>query len=114
MASFNATVDSYRALLANVDSGSFELPNENIDVGAPTIAGQYLGTDLAYDKLLGKLADHKFVGISADLRGNLLDYYKDRKPPVSPPTKKASAEWAKLLEERSQLEQAQPETAATP
>jgi Zinc dependent phospholipase C len=114
MASFNATVDSYRTLLANVDSGSFQLPNQNIDMGTPTIAGEYLGTDLAYDKLLGKLADHKFVGISAGLRGNLLDYYKDRKPPVSPPTKKASAEWAKLLEERALLEQTQPETATAP
>jgi hypothetical protein len=114
MASFNATIDSYRALLVNVDSGSFELPNQNFDMGTPTIASQYLGTDLTYDKLLGKLADHKFVGISAELRSNLLDYYKDRKPPVSPPTKKASAAWAKLLAERAQLEQVQPETATTP
>jgi Zinc dependent phospholipase C len=114
MASFNATIDSYRALLANVDAGHLEVVvNENIDVGAPTPAGQYLGADLAYDKLLGKLADHKFVGISAELRSDILDYYKDRKPPVSPPTKKASAEWAKLLEQRTQLEQFQPETAAT-
>jgi len=114
MASFNATIDSYRALLANVDAGHLDVVvNKNIDVGAPTPAGQYLGADLAYDKLLGKLADHKFVGISADLRGNILDYYKDRKPPVSPPTKKASATWAKLLEQRAELEQLQPETAAT-
>jgi hypothetical protein len=68
---------------------------------------------LAYDKLLGKLADHKFVGISADLRGNILSYYKDRKPPVSPPTKKASAEWAKLLQQRTELEQLQLEAATT-
>ena len=114
MASFNATIDSYRTMLANVDAGNFALPNENIDVGTPTLASQYVGADLAYDKLLGKLADHKFVGVSADLRGNILDYYKDRKPPVSPPTKKAGAEWAKLLEECSQLEQIQPETATTP
>ena len=114
MASFNATVDTYRALLAHVDAGSFELPNENFDMGTPTIAGQYLGADLAYDKLLGKLADHKFVGVSADLRGNILDYYKDRKPPISPPTKKASAVWAKLVEERAQLEQMQPKTAMAP
>ena len=113
MASFNATVDNYRSLLANVDAGQFEVLNENIDIGTPTLAGGYLGADLAYDKLLGKLADHKFVGVSGDLRNNILDYYKDRKPPTSPPTKKASDEWAKILEERTQLEQLQPETAAT-
>jgi hypothetical protein len=113
MASFNATVDSYRALLANADAGRMELPNENIDVGELTPAGKYVGTDQAYDRLLGKLADHKFTGISPELRANLLDYYKDRKPPVSPPTKKASAEWAKLREQVVQLEQLDAETPVT-
>jgi hypothetical protein len=114
MASFNATVDSYRALLAKAGDGHTELVNQNFDIGRPTVAGEYLGADLAYDKLLDKLAGHKFAGVSADLRGNILDYYKDRKPPVSPPTKKASAEWAKVLEERAQLEQVQPEAATQP
>mgnify|MGYP001792565991 CR=1 FL=1 len=54
------------------------------------------------------------MGISAELRGNILDYYKDRKPPVSPPTKKAGTEWAKVLEERGQLEKLQPEVATDP
>jgi len=114
MASFNATVDSYRALLAKVGGGPMELVNQNFDIGKPTVAGEYLGADLAYDKLLDKLAEHKFVAVSAELRTNILDYYKDRKPPVSPPTKKAGAEWAKVLEQRAQLEQLQPEAATAP
>jgi hypothetical protein len=114
MTSFNATVDSYRALLAKVSDGRTELVNENFDTGKPTVAGEYLGADLAYDKLLDKLASHKFAGVSADLRSNILDYYKERKPPVSPPTKKASAEWAKVLEQRAQLEHLQPEAATEP
>jgi hypothetical protein len=114
MASFNATVDSYRALLAKVDAGQMELRNENFDTGEPTLAGKYKIADEAYDKLLGKLAGHKFAGVSTELRGNLLDYYRDRKPPGSPPTKKAGAEWAKLLEQRTQLEQLQPEIATAP
>jgi len=112
MASFNATVDSYRMLLAHVDAGNLALPNENIDLGTPALAGQYKGADLAYDKLLDKLAEHKFAGIPADLRSHLLDYYKDRMAPAFPVSKKASAEWAKLLEERAQLEEMQPETAS--
>jgi hypothetical protein len=111
MASFNATVDSYRTLLASVDAGGLDLPNENFDLGTPASAGQYLGADLAYDKLLDKLAERKFAGIPADLRANILDYYKDRKPPTSPPNRKTNAEWAKRLEERARLEQFQPETA---
>jgi Zinc dependent phospholipase C len=114
MASFNATVDNYRALLAGVSAGRTELANENFDVGQPPAAGKYLGTDEAYDQLLGKLADRKFDGVSTELRGNLLDYYKDRKPPVSPRTKKASAEWAKLLGRIEQLEQFQTEPAGAP
>ena len=114
MASFNATVDSYRALLAKAGDGHTELVNQNFDIGRPTVAGEYLGADLAYDKLLDKLAGHKFAGVSADLRGNILDYYKERKPPVSPPTKKAGAEWAKTLQQREQLEQLQPEAATEP
>jgi hypothetical protein len=114
MTSFNATVDGYRALLAKAGDGRTELVNQNFDIGKPTVAGEYLGADLAYDKLLDKLAGHKFVGVSADLRGNILDYYKERKPPASPPTKKASAEWAKVLEERAQLEALQPEVATQP
>jgi hypothetical protein len=107
MASFNATVDSYRTLLGNVEAGGLDLPDENFDLGTPAVAGQYLGADLAYDKLLDKLAGHKFAGMPAELRSNLLDYYKDRKP-AFPATKKSDAEWAKLLEERAQLEQFQP------
>ena len=62
MTSFNATVDSYRALLTKAGGSDFELVNQNFDIGKPTVAGEYLGADLAYDKLLDKLAGHKFVG----------------------------------------------------
>ena len=111
MASFNATVDNYRVLLANVSAGRLDLANENFDVGEPVAAGSYLGADEAYDQLLGKLADHKFAGVSPELRGNMLDYYKDRKAPA-PPTKKAAAEWAKLQAQLAGL-QATAETPAT-
>ncbi len=114
MASFNTTVDNYRALLGDAASNHLErVINQNIDIGAPTVASKYLGADLAYDKLLGKLADHKFAGVSADLRSNMLDYYKDRKPPVAPAKPKVTAAWDKVMEQRTELEQLQPQTAAT-
>jgi hypothetical protein len=103
MASFNATVENYRALLANVSAGRLELANENFDLGQPLAASKYLGADQAYDQLLGKLADRKFAGVSPDLRGNVLDYYIDRKPPASPSAKKAAAEWKKLMSEVEEL-----------
>jgi len=105
MTSFNATIDSYRLLLANVDAGRMELANENFDLGEPTSPGKYAEADRAYDKLLGKLADQKFAAVSPELRDNLVDYYRGRKPPVSPATKKAGAEWAKVLERVEKLKQ---------
>jgi len=104
MASFNATVDRYRALLASVDAGQLELPNENLDVGGPNVAGKYKGTDEAYARLVGKLADHQFAGMPPELRRNILTYFKDLNPQVSAKsTKKEKAESAKLLEHLGQL-----------
>ena len=105
MASFNATVASYRTFLESLNAGQLRLANENFDVGEPSAAGKYLGADQAYDHLLDKLAQRKFTGITPELSGNLLDYYKDRKaPPTS--TKKAVAEWTKLSDEVEELRSA--------
>lgn len=104
MASFNGTVDNYRRLLANLAAGRLELPNENFDIGEPTAAGQYVGTDQAYHRLLGKLANRQFNGVSLALRANILEYCKDRKTPSSPPTRKARAEWARLLDQLDRLQ----------
>jgi hypothetical protein len=97
-----------------VDAGRVELPNENFDLGTPAAAGEYKGADLAYDKLLNKLAEHKFADVSPELRSNILAYYEDRKPPAIPATGKAGADWEKLVGERAQLEQLQPPVPATP
>jgi hypothetical protein len=114
MASFNATVDRYKAVLANVDAGGPELPNENFDAGGPTIAGKYKGTDEAYAKLLGKLADRQFGGMQPDLRKNILAYYKDLNPAVpAKSTKKEKTEEMKLREQLDRLK-AVPEAATAP
>ena len=109
MASFNATIDTYRTLLGEVGAGQLALANDNFDTGEPVAAGKYLGADQAYDQLLGKLADRKFAGVSPELRENVLDYYKVRKAAAAPATQKAGTAWAKVL---SQLDGLQA-TAAT-
>ncbi|MEO8099249.1 MAG: zinc dependent phospholipase C family protein [Acidobacteriota bacterium] len=111
MASFNTTVDRYRGLLADLDAKRLKLQNDNFDLGEPTVAGKYPGADLAYDKLLGKLEGHKFEGVSQELRANMLDYYQQRAPLAvvsASASKKEIAEWAKLLEQKTKLEQFQP------
>jgi hypothetical protein len=114
MASFNSTVDRYKAMLANVDAGGPDLPDENLDAGGATIAGRYKGTDEAYAKLLGKLADRQFAGMQPDLRQNILAYYKDLSP--SPPAKSAKKEKAQLTKLLDQLDRlkAVPEAVPAP
>jgi hypothetical protein len=104
MASFNASVVRCRALLANVDAGHPELPNENLDLGEPPHAGKYKGSDEAYAKLVGKLAEQQFAGISADLRENILAYYQDLIPTIpARSTEKEKAEFTELLDQLHRL-----------
>ena len=113
MASFNATVDGYTAMLANVAAGGPELLNENLDVGGPTIAGKYKGTDEAYAKLVGKLADHQFAGMQPDLRQHILAFYTNLPPISAKSTKKEKAAAAKLLDQLDRLK-AVPEVVPAP
>jgi hypothetical protein len=104
MTSFNATIDRYKAMLANVEAGGPEPPNENFDLGEPSKAGKYKGADEAYAKLVGKLAERKFAGMSMELRENILVFYRDANPPVSARlTAKETDGRAKLLEQLDQL-----------
>jgi len=104
MGSFNATVDNYRALLAGVDVEGSEIANENFDTGELTRLGKYKGTDEAYAKLLGKLADHEFASVRPDLRKNILAYYQDMNPSIpATSTKKEKAKFTKLLDQLDRL-----------
>jgi hypothetical protein len=114
MASFNATIDRYKVLLANVEAGGADLADENLDAGGPTIAGKYKGTDEAYAKLLGELADRQFAGMEPDLRDNVLAYYKNLNPsPPAKSTKKERAEFTKLVDQLDRLK-AVPEVVSAP
>ncbi len=100
MAGFNASIERYRELLAEVGRGHFELANYNIDVGKGTAAGQYRLTDLAYAKLLDKLSGH-YVDMPQDLRSNILAFYQDLSLPIA--TKAHVSDWARLQEELNHL-----------
>ena len=100
MASFNASLDRYRGLLAEEAGGRLKLPNQNFDVGKPTKAGDYRLADEAYAKLLRKLEGH-YADIPDDLRTKILDFYRDLSLPIA--TKANKKDWAKLQEELSDL-----------
>jgi hypothetical protein len=100
MASFNASIDRYRELLAEQKQARLQLPNQNFDTGALTQAGQYKLTDAAYAKLLDKLAHH-YADMSPELRGDLLAFYNNLEAPIA--TKTNDKEWATLLKELGEL-----------
>jgi hypothetical protein len=100
MASFNASIDAYRGLLAGVGGGPLSLPNDNLDMGEATKAGQYKLADAAYAKLLNKLEGH-YADMPQDLRNDILAFYQDLSLPIA--TKTNESEWARLQEELNHL-----------
>ena len=101
MASFNATIERYRELLAEVKADRLKLPNDNLDVGKFTAAGKYRLTDAAYSQLLHKLQGH-YTEMPQELRSDILAFYRD---PVAPNSTKANdKDWARVLKELDRLQ----------
>ena len=103
MASFNATIERYRALLSEQGAGRLTLPNDNLDVGDFTPPGGYRLADAAYAHLLDKLHDH-YADIPPTLRSDILTFYIDLNLPIA--TKAAPHEWARVLKELGELQAA--------
>jgi hypothetical protein len=104
--SINATVDQYRAFLAEVRTNSLSLANCDFDSGEPTKAAEYSLTDETYAKLLGQLSDRKFERTSPELRGNILTFYSDLSVPIE--TKKDNVRWQSILKSLDQLKAVSP------
>jgi hypothetical protein len=105
-ASFNATLDRYRAFLSAEAADHLELINTNFDTGDITGPGKYRMNDEAHAKLLGMLADDKFAGASPEVREELLHFYSDPDAPYV--TKRDVKAWAKVQAELEQLKAAHP------
>jgi hypothetical protein len=104
--SINATVDQYRAFLAEVRTNSLTLANCDFDTGEPTKAAEYSLTDETYAKLLAQLSDRKFDRTSPELRANILEFYSDLSAPIE--TKKDDVRWQSVLKSLDQLKAATP------
>ena len=79
--SFDAAVRRDRRSFANAELGSLKLSNRDLDTGKPVSPGEYLLTDKTYDKLLVKLAEKKFAGVTPELRENIISFYDQMKTP---------------------------------
>jgi len=109
-ASFNATMDRYRALLKEQGEGRLNLPNANFDVGEVTGPGIYRMNDEAHAQLLDKLAAQDFANLTPGLRAELLDFYAD--PNAAYATKRKPKEWNKVEAELQQLKSATPQAVS--
>jgi hypothetical protein len=110
MESFNATLDRYREMLAQVSRGKLDLPNTDFDTGQPVRAGEYKLTDETYAKLLEKHAKHNFKNASPELRADILTFYSDLNAPIA--TKRDKADWRTTLRALDQLKTIQPQPAS--
>ena len=96
--SFKDTLEQYRRFLTAHRQGTLRLPNENFDIGAPTVPGEYRLADKAYATLVDKLHDKP---IAPELRANILGFYSDLDAPFA--TKGDRKAWAKLLKELAEI-----------
>ena len=109
--SFNATIERYREILAQSQSGRLNLPNKDFDTGRTTSPGEYKLADEAYAKLLDKLEDKNFKTVTPDLRANILAFYSDLNAPFA--TKKDKDGWREVLDDLNKLKAVQAEPAQT-
>jgi hypothetical protein len=79
--SFDAAVKRDRQSFAQAEAGSLRVSNRDLDTGKPVSPGEYLLTDKTYDKLLIKLAEKKFDGVTPELRENIVSFYAQMKTP---------------------------------
>jgi Zinc dependent phospholipase C len=103
--SFNDTLDEYRVLLKEErETGKPSMINENFDIGEVTAPGQYHLCDTTHAKLLDKLAEQQFAGLTPEIRAELLEFF--RAPSTSFVTNKDKKLWAKVPSELEQLKNA--------
>jgi hypothetical protein len=103
--SINATVDQYRSFLHEVQAGSLRLTNCDLDSGKPSKSAEYTLADDTYAKLLRQLTDHKYQGLTPQLRDNILGFYSD--PAVAKiHAKKKDDNWRNVQQELEQLKSA--------
>jgi Zinc dependent phospholipase C len=110
-ASFNDTLDQYRALLKQErETRKPAVINNNFDLGEVSGPGKYKLSDTTHAKLLDKLADQKFAGTTREIRAELLGFFGASDAPFA--MKKDKKAWAKLQGELEALKSAAVEQKA--
>ena len=104
-ATFAASVENYRALLAEVGTAA-ELEDVNLDLGPPVKAGEYSLADDAYSALLLLLSRRGFGATPPALKQDILSFYGDLSAPIA--TKQDEKRWKRTLDALENLKAAPP------
>lgn len=75
--SFNKTMAQYSASVSKLSQGTLNLQNSDFDTGNPTVPGEYILADEAYEALLLKLEENNFIHTGKELKNNILAFYRD-------------------------------------
>jgi hypothetical protein len=102
--SFTASVESYRALLAEI--GTSDLEDVNLDLGPPVRAGEYRLSDDAYSELLLQLSGKGFAATPPALKEDILAFYADLDARIA--TKQDARRWKRTLHALEELRAATP------
>jgi hypothetical protein len=102
--SIDETVVRYRNDVSQARANSLQLPDVNLDTADPTRPGKYKLTDESYYFLLSKLADRNFDMLTADVKNNIIEFY--RNPSSGLATKRHKKDWLKLQQRLQRLAQA--------
>ena len=101
-ASFNDTVDQYRELLKEErETQKPAVTNDNFDLGAVSVPGEYNLSDTTRARLLDELEQQKFAGTPPEIRTELLSYFAAVDTPFK--MKQDPKAWAKVQAELEEL-----------
>jgi hypothetical protein len=94
-ASFNGTLDHYRELIRQQrETQRPAMTNDNFDLGTTSAPGEYQLSDSTHAKLLDKLAEQNFAGLTPEIRTELLEFFGAPDTPFK--LKKDKKAWTKL------------------
>ena len=110
-ASINLTADTYGSLLNQAAARSIKLPDNDLDSGKATEAGEYTLADDTYAKMLSQLANKKFDATTVSLQKNILDFYANAS--ALNETKKDPGKWEKVQSNLDALKTFTPGPAQT-
>jgi len=110
MESVLASTDNYHRDLNDLTAHTLVLDNRDFDTGGETLAGEYPLTDQTYSELLDKLAGDHFAQVTPELQANLINFYRDPKPPAF--AAKSPARWARTLANLKSLQAIAPQPVA--